>query len=71
MATQRIGFEQLSQLSGLDSPTEVAAWLRCEGVSFSLDGQGQPWTTGSAIERALLRRAKQGRYQHSDFALEF
>lgn len=71
MATQRIGFEQLSQLSGLDCPPEVGAWLRCEGVSFSLDAQGRPWTTASAIERAMRRRAEQGRYPCAEVALEF
>lgn len=71
MATQRIGFEQLSQLSGLDTPPEVGAWLRCERVSFSLDENGQPWTTASAIERALRRRAEQGRHPYADVALEF
>jgi hypothetical protein len=71
MHSQQIGFEQLSQLSGLERPECVMLWLRREGVSFALDEESRPWTTMPAIERSLRRRAEQGRYPYADIALEF
>jgi hypothetical protein len=70
MPTSQIDFDQLSQLCGRDDGASVADWLRTEGVSFSLDAQGLPWTTLPAIERSIRRRAEQGRYPYADIALE-
>jgi hypothetical protein len=70
MRTQRIGFEQLSKLSGLAEPALVQIWLQREGVAYSLDAQSQPWTTMPAIDRAMQRRAEQGRKSHANTALE-
>lgn len=70
MRTQRIGFEQLSQLSGLAEPALVQIWLQREGVAYSLDAQSHPWTTHSAIDRAMQRRAERRRDPYADTALE-
>jgi hypothetical protein len=70
MRTQKIGFDQLLQVSGYEDRDTVAAWLKVEGVSFSLDEQGRPWTTMPAIERSLRRRAEEGRYPYADIAME-
>ena len=71
MRSQQIGFEQLSQLSGLHAPEAVREWLQREGVSFALDADARPWTTMPAIDRSLRRRAEQARYPYADIALEF
>lgn len=70
MNSRRIGFEQLSQLSGLAEPALVQIWLQREGIAYSLDADAQPWTTLPAIARALRRRAEQGRYPQAGTALE-
>jgi hypothetical protein len=71
MRSPQIGFEQLTQLSGLDEPQAVRHWLQREGVAFALDADARPWTTLPAIDRALCRRAEQARYPYADIALEF
>jgi hypothetical protein len=70
MNSRRIGFEQLSQVSGLTEPALVQIWLQREGVAYALDADAQPWTTLPAIARAMRRRAEQGRSPRADAALD-
>ena len=48
-----IDFHDLQVLSGYKQPTRVIDWLKQNGVSFVVGGDGKPRTTSDLLQRDL------------------
>lgn len=53
MQTVTVNFETLKELTGFNTPSEIAASLSAQGIKFFRGKYGRPWTTLDAINTAL------------------
>jgi hypothetical protein len=57
-----ITFPRLQRMSGLENPRPqtIREWLKREGIPYSRDATGKPWTTLDALNRKLQRASDDG-----------
>ena len=53
-----VPYQKLAEICNRKRPTHVKKWCEAKGILYSLDADGRPWTTETALHEALHRGRK-------------